>query len=74
MEFRARRFGSSLVRTVGSGMFGLLLLCWPLLRLLSLVLGWFLARVPAVLGSLDLLLFFFLKIVYRFGFMIIRFI
>ena len=44
----------------------LCVLCWPPLRLLSLVLGWFLARVPAVLGLFDLLLFFFSKIVYGF--------
>ena len=49
-------------------MFGLVLLCWPLHRLLSLVLGWFLARVTAVPGLVDLLLFTFLEFVYGFGF------
>lgn len=55
-------------------MFVLVLLCWPLHRLLSLVIHWFLARVSAVLGLVDLLLFSFSRIVYRFRCMSVRFI
>lgn len=67
LELCSRRFGSGSVPwTDSSDMFGLVLLCWPLHHLLSLVLDWFLARVPAVLWLVDLLLFSFSRIVYGF--------
>lgn len=47
---------------------GPVLLCWPLHHLLSLVLGWFLTRMPTVQWLDDLFLLFFARIVFRFGY------